>query len=162
MKKNHKETKKELKKEKEPVLDSHNEIKIITTNIETFKLKSELISNYLQRKLLNLDASPPEKMQLNSKWVPLKDGILDRGFFKWLSNCENEDWKKLIIHLPYWFKKKRTFAFPKVTLKQLSKVLEDCYSKKEWLEHRNQKALVRRELNKLKPSLGFFNAVGIF
>ena len=47
-------------------------------------------------------------------------------------------------------------------MKQTSKVLKDCYSAKEWLERRKQKIIVKRELNKLKPSFDFFNAAGAF
>ena len=41
-------------------------------------------------------------------------------------------------------------------------MLEDCYSAKEWLERRKRKIIVRRELNKLKPSLSFYDAAGAF
>ena len=41
-------------------------------------------------------------------------------------------------------------------------MLEHCYSAKEWLERRKRKIIIRQELNKLKPSLGFFNALGAF
>ena len=41
-------------------------------------------------------------------------------------------------------------------------MLEDCYSAKEWLERQKRKIIVRQELNKLKPNLGFFNAAGAF
>ena len=41
-------------------------------------------------------------------------------------------------------------------------MLEDCCSAKEWLERRKRKIIVKRELNKLKPSLGFYNAAGAF
>ena len=41
-------------------------------------------------------------------------------------------------------------------------MLEDCYSAKEWLERRKRKIIVRRELNKLKPNLGFYNTAEAF
>ena len=41
-------------------------------------------------------------------------------------------------------------------------MLESCYSTKEWLERRKQKALVKRELNKIRPSLGLINAASAF
>ena len=101
-------------------------------------------------------------MKLNSRWVPQKDGILSREFFKWLGNCDEEDHQKLILHLLNRSRMKHTFSYPKVTLKQPSKVLESCYSAKEWLERQQRKALVKRKLNKIRPSLGLVNAVGTF
>ena len=47
-------------------------------------------------------------------------------------------------------------------IKQPSKVVESYYSTEEWLEQRKQKALVKRELNKIRPSLGLINAAGAF
>ena len=46
MSKKIRETRKETKKGKEPVLDLHNEIKIITSSEEVFSFWSELISKY--------------------------------------------------------------------------------------------------------------------
>ena len=109
-----------------------------------------------------MDATPICKMRLNPKWTPHRDGILSREFFKWLGNCNEEDHKKLILHVLGRSGESRAFGYPKVIVKQTSKVLEDCYSAKEWLERWKHKIIVRRELNKLKPSLGFFNAAGAF
>ena len=101
-------------------------------------------------------------MKLNSRWVLQTDGILSREFFKWLGNCDEEDHRKLILHLLNRSGTKRSFPYPKVTIKKPSKVLESCYSTKEWLERQKRKALVKRELNKIRPSLGFVNAEGAF
>ena len=109
-----------------------------------------------------MDATTICKMRLNPKWTPHRDGILSCEFFKWLGNCDEEDHKKLILHVFGHSGESRAFGYPKVTAKQTSKVLEDCYSAKEWLERRKRKIIVRRKLNKLKPSLGFFNAAGAF
>ena len=101
-------------------------------------------------------------MRLNPKWIPHKDGILSREFFKWLGNSDEEDHKKLILHILGRSGESRVLGYPKVTVKQTSRVLEDCYSAKEWLERWKRKIIVRRELNKLKPNLGFYNAGGAF
>ena len=162
MKRNQQKTKKGARKGKKPLLDLHNEIKIITSSDKTFELWKELIIKYLQGELLDVDATPICKMRLNPKWTPHRDGILSREFFKWLGNCDEEDHKKLILHVLGCSRESRVFGYPKVIVKQTSKVLKDCYSVKEWLEQRKQKIIVRRELNKLKPSLGFFNAAGAF
>ena len=68
VKKNQRETKKDSKRGKEPLLDLHNKIKIITLSDEVFALWSELIANYSQEELL--DPETCEKMKLNSRWVP--------------------------------------------------------------------------------------------
>ena len=99
-------------------------------------------------------------MHLNPEWIPRRDGILSRKFFKWLEN--EEDHKKLIQHVLSRSGEKRIFRYPKVIVKQTFRVLEDCYSAKEWLEWHKRKIIIRRELSKLKPSLGFFNATGAF
>ena len=150
------------KKGKEPLLDLHNEIKIITSSDETFDLWKELIIKYSQGELLDVDATPICKMRLNPRWTPHRDGILSRKFFKWLSNCDEEDHRKLILHILGRSGESWVLGYPKVTVKQTSRVLEDCYSAKEWLERRKRKIIVRRELNKLKPNLGFYNAAGAF
>ena len=75
VKKNQRDTRNETKKGKEPMLDLHNEIKIITSTEEVFALWSELISKYLQGNLLDLETC--KKMKLNSRWIPQKDGNLN-------------------------------------------------------------------------------------
>ena len=117
---------------------------------------------YLQGELLDLEASPIEKMRLNLKWTLHKDGILNWEFFKWLNNCNEEDYKKLILHLLSRFGKKQIFEYSMVTMKQTSKVIKDFYSAKEWLEHPKRKRIVRRELKKSKSSFCLFNAATIF
>ena len=86
VKRNEQETKKVARKGKEPLLDLHNEIKIITSSDETFDLWKELIIKYSQGELLDVDATPICKMRLNPRWTPHRDGILSREFFKWLGN----------------------------------------------------------------------------
>ena len=162
VRRNQQETRKGARKEKKPLLDLHNEIKIISSSNETFELWKELIIKYSQGELLDVDATPICKMRLNPKWTPHRNGILSYEFFNWLGNCDEEDHKKVILHILGWSGESRAFGYPKVTVKQTSKVLEDCYSAKEWLERRKRKIIVRRELNKLKPSLGFFNTAGAF
>ena len=159
---NQEETKKVARKGKEPLLDLHNEIKIITSSVETFDLWKELFIKCSQGELLDVDATPFCKMRLNPRWTPHTDGILSREFFKWLGNCDEEDHRKLILHVLGRSGKSRVLGYPKVTVKQTSRVLEYCYSAKEWLERQKRKLIVRREFNNLKPSLGFYNAVGAF
>ena len=72
MKKNQQETRKEARKGKEPLLDLHNEIKIITSSNEVFKLWKELIIKYSLGELLDIDVDPMAKMRLNPWWSPYK------------------------------------------------------------------------------------------
>ena len=138
------------------------EIKIITSGNKTFDLWKELIIKYSQGRLLDVDATSICKMRLNPKWTPYRDGILSREFFKWLGNYNEEDHKKLILHILGRSRESRIFGYPKVIVEQTLRVLKDCYSAKEWLEQRKRKIIVRRELNKLKLSLGFYNAARTF
>ena len=97
VKQNQKETNREARKGKEPMIDLHNKIKIITASNEVFALWSELISKYSQGELL--DPESCKKMKLNPRWAPLKERILKREFFKWLGNCDEKDHRKLCLHL---------------------------------------------------------------
>ena len=142
------------------MLDLHNKMKIITSSEEVFALWSELISKYLHGNLL--DPKTCKKMKLNSKWIPQKDGILSREFFKWLGNCNEEDHRKLYLHLSHCSGPKRTLKYPKVTIKPTSKVLKAYYNAREWLEQRKRKALVKKELHKLKLSFGLMDGGDAF
>ena len=74
-----------------------------------------------------------------------------------LDNCNKEDHRKLCLHLLHRLGLKRTLRYSKVTIKQTSKVLKDCYSTREWLERRKRKALVKKELHKLNSNLGLMD-----
>ena len=75
VKKNQQETRKGARKGKEPLLDLHNKIKIITSSDETFDLWKELIIKYSQGELLDVDTTPICKMRLNPKWTPCESAI---------------------------------------------------------------------------------------
>ena len=102
---------------KEPLLDLHNEIKIITSSDETFDLWKELIIKYSQWELLDIDATLICKMRLHPRWTPHRDGILSREFFKWLGNCDEEDHRKLILHIFGRSGESPVLGYPKVTVK---------------------------------------------
>ena len=48
-------------------------------------------------------------------------------------------------------------SYPKVTVKKISSVIDDCYTTQEWVERRKQKNLVMKELHVIDPSLGLLN-----
>ncbi len=138
----------------------HNEIKIITSSNETFELWSELISNYAQGELIDPDTC--KKFRENKNWAPQKDGILSREFFKWLGNLTEVDHRDLCKHMLMKSGGTRRYAYPKVSMKVASSVLPSNYSAREWVERRKRKHLLRRELMKIKPSLGLLDREGIF
>ena len=72
-------------------------------------------------------------------------------------NCDKEDHYKLCLHLFHYSGPKRTLKYPKVTIKQASKVLKDCHRGGDWLEQRKRKVLAKKELHKLNPSLGLMD-----
>ncbi|CAA9590696.1 hypothetical protein AVDCRST_MAG81-5244 [uncultured Synechococcales cyanobacterium] len=146
------------KSKKGPLLDLHNEVKIITSTDETYNLWSELIASYAQGELINVDTNPLRKFKESAKWKPEKDGMLSREFFKWLGNLTEADHVRMIQHILNRSGPKRTFKWPKVVIKQPVTVLDSCYTVGEWIERRKRKHLVRKELQKLRPQLAFFDA----
>lgn len=146
------------KSKKGPLLDLHNEVKIITSADATYNLWKELISAYAQGELINVDSNPLRKFKDTPRWKPEKDGVITREFFKWLGNMSEADHSQMIRHILNRSGEKRAFRWPKVVIKQPSTVLESCYTVAEWIERRKRKQLVRRELQKLRPQLAFFDA----
>jgi hypothetical protein len=149
-------------KTKEEALDIHNEIKIITSSDETFKLWSEVISSHSQGELYDPKINPLKKFKENKSWTPEKDRVLNREFFKWLENLSEANHCAFAKHILNHSSDNRLYSYPKVTMKTISSMLISYYSAKEWIERRKRKQLVRRELNKLKPTLGLFKANGEF
>ena len=146
----------------EEALDIHNEIKIITSADETFKLWSEVISEHSQGLLYDPETNPLKIFKENKAWRPEKDGVLNREFFKWLGNLTEADHRRFCEHVLKRSGDRYLYSYPKVTMKTISSVLIGCYSAKDWIERRKRKQLVRRELQNLKPNLQFFKQNGEF
>ena len=53
---------------------------------------------------------------------------------------------------------KRTLPYPKVTIKNITSVLESCYSSKDWVERVKRKKMVKKELHLINPELNLINA----
>ena len=79
---------------------------------------------------MELDSTSLRKIKENYKWIPHKDGILNREFFKWLGSYNKEDHMELILHLLNHLEEKHSSTYPKVTIKWTSKVLDECYPAK--------------------------------
>jgi hypothetical protein len=97
-----------------------------------------------------------KKFKENKSWRPEKDGILNQEFFKWLGNLSLSHHRAFARHILNHPNDKRPYAYPKVTMKTISSVLIRCYNTKEWIERCKKKQLVRKELNKMKPTLQLF------
>ena len=134
-----------------------NELKIITAPEEIYNLWSEVISRAAHGELYNPDTG--SKFNEKENWKQ-ESCMLNREYFKWLSNLSLQDLERLAKHLLNQFGEKRKFPYPKVTIKVISSVLESCYNTKEWVERRKRKQLVKWELNNIDPTLGLINANG--
>ena len=53
---------------------------------------------------------------------------------------------------------KRTLPYPKVTIKNITCVLESCYSSKDWVERVKRKKMVKKEFHLIDPELNLINA----
>ena len=138
---------------KSKALTLTNEVKVISSSDETFKLWQEVISAAAQGDLVDLNKEGMPKYEDVKNWVPAADGMLNREFFKFLGNMTEADHAKMCKHILSQSGPLRTLAWPKVTIKQPSSFLEDTYSEKDWSERRKRKEVARMELNTIRPAL---------
>ncbi|KAG0594496.1 hypothetical protein M758_UG082500 [Ceratodon purpureus] len=139
-----------------------NELFIITSSDETWDLWKEVIASAACGGLIDPDSEPPHKKFYERKgFVPDKDGTLPREFFKWLGNLTEADHQKMCKHILHKSGPSRKYTYPKVTIKQNTSVLEDCYSVKEWAERRKRKAVAQAEFNNINPTLHLFKRDGL-
>lgn len=139
-----------------------NELFIITSSDETWDLWKEVIASAACGGLIDPDTEPPHKKFYERKgFVPDKDGTLPREFFKWLGNLTEADHQKMCKHILHKSGPSRKYTYPKVTIKQNTSVLEDCYSVKEWAERRKRKAVAQAEFNNINPTLHLFKRDGL-
>lgn len=142
-------------KAKEEKLKLTNELRLITAPDDIYKLWSEVISAAAHGELFNPDTD--KKFNAREGWNP-ENCMLNREFFKHLGNLSYDELSKLAKHLLNQGGKKRKHSYPKVTVKKISSVLEDCFTTQEWVERRKRKNLVMKELHAIDPSLGLLNA----
>jgi hypothetical protein len=71
------QTKRKKGKSHEEAPNIHNEIKIITSQDETFELWSKVISSHNQGELFDLETNPLKKFKENKSWRSEKDGVLN-------------------------------------------------------------------------------------
>ena len=141
---------------KNKLLTLTNEVKIITSSDETFKLWQEVISCAARGDLIDVDSKELTKFKDHKNFEPEKDGVLTREFFKFLGNLSEADHAKLCRHILNRSGPSRKLPHPKVVVKQPTTVVEDCYSVKEWIERRKRKATARFQLHLIRPELGLY------
>ena len=145
---------------KEQELAIHNELKIITSSEDIYKLWSELISAHSQGELMDPDSG--KKFKELTSWNAERHGVISPEFFKWLGNLNEAQLKRLAEHLLNKPDLKREEAYPKVTMKKLSGVHPNCYSAKDWLELCKRKTIVKRKIHFLRPDLCLISSSGDF
>ena len=84
---------------KNKLLTLTNEVKIITSSDETFKLWQEVISCAARGDLIDVDSNELTKFKDHKNFEPEKDGVLTREFFKFLGNLSEADHAKLCRHI---------------------------------------------------------------
>ena len=141
---------------KNKLLTLTNEIKIITSFDDTFKLWQEVISCAARRDLIDVDLKELMKFKDHKIFKPEKDGVLTWEFFKFLGNLSEVDHAKLCRLILNRSGPSQKLPHLKVVVKQPTTVVEDCYSVKEWIECQKKKATARFQLHLIRPKLGLY------
>ena len=140
---------------KEEKLKLTNELKLITTLDDVYKLWAEVITMVAFGELVNPDMG--RKFNARDGWNP-ENCMLTREFFKHLGNLSYDELVTLTRHMLNQTGEKRKQPYPKVTVKSVSSVLDSCYTAGEWSERRKRKHLVKKELHQIVRELGLMNA----
>ena len=141
-------------KAKEEKLKLMNELQLITAPDNLYKLWSEVISAAAHGELFNPDTN--KKFNTKKDWNP-ENCMLNQEFFRHLGNLSYIELSKLAKHLLNQGGEKRRHSYPKVTVKKISSVIDDCYTTEEWVERHKRKNLVMKELHAIDHSLGLLN-----
>ena len=139
------------------IVDLKNEVKIITSQDETFELWKEFLQKHSTSSLINLDTGDWFNQAKNFKMT--KNFTLAQELFKHLEHFTDEDLK---VFVQYLLQKTlgRLYMYPKVTMHKTSKVHIFHYSAVEWVEHWKKKMIVLQEFDALDGTLEFIRADG--
>ena len=140
---------------KEEKLKLTNELKLITSPNDVYKLWAEVITVAAFGELVSPDTG--RKFNAREGWNP-ENCILTREFFKQLGNLNYAELATLARHMLNQTGETRKQSYPKVTVKSVSSVLDNCYTAGKWSERRKCKHLVKKELHQIDPELGLMNA----
>ena len=94
-----------------------NEVKIITSSDDTFKLWQEVISCATQGHLIDVDLKELTKFKDHKNFKLEKDRVLTQEFFKFLGNLSEVDQAKLCRHILNCLGPSRKLSHPKVVVK---------------------------------------------
>ena len=132
-----------------------NELKIISAPDDVYEVWSEVIISAAHGELID----PETKMKFNEKenWKQ-ESCAMSRDFFRPLGNLSYDDMKRLAKHILNRSGPSRHHPYPKVTIKPVSTVVQDCYSAKEWVERVKREKMVKKEFHLICPELNLFNA----
>ena len=119
------------KKDKSERLKLLNELKLITALEDIYRFWSEVITNAVQIQLYNLDTNL--KFNARQDWN-LESYMLTREFFKFLRNLSYQELGKLAKYILNILYAKRRHPYLKVTIKSITKVFDDHYTTKDWVE----------------------------
>jgi len=136
--------------------DLTNELDIITAPEEIYQLWSRFIIAHGMGELIDPDTCLPFNKGFD--WATKsKNFLLNREFFKSMGGLENEDLKKLAVHLLNETPG-RELEYPKVSVKRPKINFWECMSSKMWVEKRKRKKCVAREFHNIQPTLGLFDS----
>ena len=110
---------------KEEKLKLTNKLKLITAPDDVYKLWAEVITTAAFGELVNLDKE--RKFNAQDGWNP-ENCMLTREFFKHLGNLSYDELATLAKHVLNQTGEKRKQPYPKVTVKSVSSVLDNCYT----------------------------------
>ena len=132
-----------------------NELKIISAPDDVYGPWVELIVCASTGDLVDPDICM--KFNKRNNWKQ-ESCAISWDFFKPLGNLSYHDFKRMALHMLNRSGDKRTLPYPKVTIKNITSVLESCYSSKDWVERVKQKKMVKKELHLIDPELNLINA----
>ena len=132
-----------------------NELKIISAPDDVYGPWAELIVCASTGDLVDPDTCM--KFNERNNWKQ-ESCAISRDFFKPLGNLSYHDFKRMALHMLNRSGDKRTLSYPKVTIKNITSVLESCYSSKDWVERVKRKKMVKKELHLIDPKLNLINA----
>ena len=85
-----------------------------------------------------MDSKEITKFKYHKNFEPEKDGVLTWEFFEFLDNLSEANHAKLYRHILNQSGPSRKLLHLKVVVKQLTTVVKDCYSVREWIERRKK------------------------
>ena len=105
-----------------------NKLKIISAPDDVYGSWAELIVCASTSDLVDPDTCM--KFNERNNWKQ-ESCAISRDFFKPLGNLSYHNFKKMVLHMLNRSGDKRTLPYPKVTIKNITSVLESCYSSKD-------------------------------